>query len=964
MKDLQQNSLKKNIGIYSLLFIIAAAGCYAFFILNGKTFVKYSASNADGLTQTYTAYVALKHMLQNALNGGGWDSWNWSLGLGGDTFEYYGFKLFNPLTYFIIAFPDNLIDVGYSIANVIRQYLAGLTFLLCMREVKLPAKACVTGAISYAFCGWMVEVVFNQGSFENAAIIFPLIVLGTEKIFKKKSPALFIVAVALAIASGVVWTYITGILTVAYYFARYHDYHKDESPLDIIKNTAQFFLYGITGVLISSPFILSILCSMGGATTDTGATTRVWAFSLKKYLTLPLGLFKYAEVGATSYSYICVSAVCICLLPLLIIQMKRRSTPAWIAVVLSLLSLIPLTSKIFNAMSYAAGRWYYGLMFFVIWATMECLNEEMLSSKKNLAIMTGWTLFLGAWAVALYIIDLASAGALLLVGAGICCCLAIIVLAYVYYVAQITNAAVTFVAAAVLIASIVCPSAARTYPRISDYLDKYLEVGESAYKVSTTPERVVPEIDDDSFYRSDQAYRVNKNMRTKLKTNSNIVYGNNSIYTYSSLIDSKWSLFNKYVGNNAGYYSRTNIISNDNRAYLDYLFGVKYFLGSNKYEKTASDYAGYDYDESETIDGVEVLENEHCIGLGTTFSKYISESEWMEYPALVRDQILLQAAVVSDETAEKLDALTQVGASEELDADTQATSTEKSAGLTHATAADLTTNIEEVDATVTAGKNTTIDAAAKTVTVSGGKGSIVLDVPEQENVQLVVALEGLEKQELSYDEAAEIGSLDAAVPDSAIGRWVEQVSYRDDATFKIVTTFGDIEKYCYCEKNSPRGFNDVESYNVNLGYGETIGGEVTMTFTTPGIYTYDAIKVYAIPMDVLDENAEKLEAKSYQITSYDGDEVEGTVTADEAGILFLSIPYDKGWKAYVDGEQVDTISDVDIAFTGIQLTAGEHEVVLKYSHWGMTAALAGTAVGLIGLAAIVYLSARRKNQHK
>lgn len=933
--DLKQNSWKKDTAIYSVFFVVIAVVCYAFFLLTGTSLIKYSTSNADGLTQTYTAYVSLKHMLADLFAGNGWDAWSWSLGLGGDTFEYYGFKLFNPLTYIIIAFPDNLIDVGYSIATIVREYLAGFTFMLCMREVKLPSKAALVGATSYAFCGWMVEVVYNQGSFENAAIIFPLLVMGTEKIFNKKTPYLFIVSVALCVASGVVWTYISGVLIVAYYFVRYHDYHHGESASDFFKNTGEYILYGVIGILISAPFVLSILCSMGGATTHTGANYRTWAFALDKYLELPAGLFKYAEVGATSYSYICVSAVVICLMPLLIRQLKRKSTIAWVAVVMTALSLIPLTSKFFNAMSYPAGRWYFALMFFVIWATIECLNEETLLNRRNYKLATIWILALAIWNAAMFLLGIESRGTIMLVAVGVCCCFAIIALAYVYYIADNKGGWVMPLMAIVLVASISYPALAKTCPSISDYLNDHLKIGESADKLETTPERVVPEIKDDSFFRVDQTYRTNPDMRTKLKTNANVVYGNNSIYTYSSLIDSKWNLFNKAVGNNAGYYSRTNIISNDNRANLDYLFGVKYFLGNNDNEKRASKYAGYGYKKSKTIDGVDVLKTDHCIGLGTAFNQYITESELMEYPEMLRDQVLLQAAVVDDDQATQME------------------------GVKHADKLDIKTSIDSLDITLTTKKNITIDEDSKTITVSGGKGRFWVNIPEVKNCQLVLSFEGLHRQSLSYDEALAMGSDDVEKPKTAFAKWVEEHSYRDTGDFKLITKFRGIKKYCYCEQGSPRGFNDIENYNVNLGYGSSIGGKALVRLGTRGVYKYDAIKVYAIPMDVLDENAEKLENSCLKIDEYSGDRVSGSVSTDENSLLFLSIPYDKGWKATLDGEQVDTISDVNIGFTGIKIPAGYHELKLSYSHWGMSVAHIGSLIGLAALLNIILR--RRKN---
>lgn len=933
-----EKSLSKNILTYSLMFVITAAACYLFFLLNGKTFVKYG-DNVDGLTQIVPAYTAIKHMIGDLLAGKGISSWAWSLGLGGDTFEYYGVKLFNPLTYLIIAFPERLIDVGYTIACVLRQYLAGLTFLLLMRENNFKSIQVITGAISYAFCGWIIGTALNQGSFENVAIIFPLLIMGTEKFFKRKSPALFIVSVALCVASGVTWTYICGIMTLAYFLARYHDYANNLGAGAFFKTLGEYVLYGILGILISAPFILSILCSMTGATTDTAAQKNALFYSVDKYLSVPEGLFRLTEVGPVSYSFIYISVICVCLMPLLIGALRRKNTIAWIAVVMSLLAIFPFTSSLFNGFSYAAGRWYFILAFFLIWATVECLNQETLSQPANLRLMAIWVCILAATVAGMYLLGIGSKGGALTAVFGAVFGLALIGIAYIRYVNKRDNNILVYLAATILIISIACPANVKVSPVVSDYLDEYLDIGEARDRINTSSERVVSDINDNSFFRVDQAYRLNKNMKTKLKTNSNLVYDNNSVYIYSSLVDSKWNEFNHVLGNNYGYFARTAVLSNDNRASIDYLLGVKYFLGNNEHEPNASDYAAYGYKPSLTIDGVEVLKSEHAMGLGCAYSQFISESELMEYPQLVRDQVMLQAVVVPDDQIESL------------------------GNLHHAKPSEIRTEIREVDADLSAGRNAELDESEGSIAVKNGKGYIRIQGIDAENCQLVVSLVGLRRDAKSYEDGKLYGGKDAPkTPKTALAEIVASKSYRDRGDFTITAKYNDIVKYAYCEKDSTRGFNDITEYNINLGYAEKHSGTVRIRLSDTGLYHYDDIKLYAIPMDVLDSAAEELGKSCIHIDRVEraeGDNIKGRISCNEDSLLYLSIPYDRGWKVYVDGERCDTTANVNIAFTGVQLGKGEHIVEMKYSHWGMTAALAGTIVGIIGL--LIVIIRRRRN---
>lgn len=895
-KEKKQSLIKT----YTIFFIIAAFVCYIFFILEGKTLIKYTNANADGLTQTYTSYVAIKHMLQGLFSGKGIDAWSWTLGLGGNTFEYYGFKLFNPLTYLIVAFPERLIDVGYTIATVLRQYLAGFTFLLCAREVKLDKMQSLLGAITYAFSGWVVELVFNQGSFINAAIILPLLIMGTEKILKKKTPALFIVSVFLCLTTGVTWTYISGIVVVAYYFVRYHDYYDFKNIKEFFANTGRYFGYGITGLTIAFPFVSAIILSMGGATTDTEAKTNLFCFALKKYLSIPGGLFKYDEVGATSYSYIFVSALCVALLPLIIISAKKKSTIARIACGLSVLSLFPFVSKFFNGMSYPAGRWYYVLIFFVVWAAVECLNEEFLGSKKNINIMYAWLIVLVTFVLCMYVLGVGQKTTVLMTLFGGAIGAAFTYIACRYYGKDKDDSEkqkkLILAASILLLVSITYPAAGRTAPMFTNYLDGYLEPGESAELLATSSERVAPKLQekDKSFYRTDQAYRANKKMRTKLKTNANIVYDNKSVYMYSSIIDSKWSKFNRVLGNNIGYYSRTNVVSNDNRAFMDYLLGVKYYLGDNKDEKNASKYAGYGYEKVGKIDGITIHKNEHCIGLGTVMEQYITESELMEYPQLVRDQVMLQAAVVPDDEIENLK------------------------GIKHASKSDIKTEIKNLDCQIKRIKRT-----------------VTIKYPKVDNAQIMVSIIGLDRK-----------------------------GKREN--YKIRFKSNGVKKFAYCEKGSPRGFNDITEYNVNMGRSEELSNTIKINFIKPGKYTYDEIKVYAIPMTVLEENYEKLEKNSYKLDfdwddNADTDNLSGTINTKKGGILYLSIPEDSGWDAWEFDEwkQLEKIPDTNIAFTGFIVPAGEHTIVVRYQPYGTAIFV---VLGILGFISDIIYYKRKNNE--
>lgn len=95
-----------------------------------------------------------------------------------------------------------------------------------------------------------------------------------------------------------------------------------------------------------------------------------------------------------------------------------------------------------------------------------------------------------------------------------------------------------------------------------------------------------------------------------------------------------------------------------------------------------------------------------------------------------------------------------------------------------------------------------------------------------------------------------------------------------------------------------------------------------------------------------------MEEQSFQMTKFESSEVEGTITKKESGIVFFSIPYDKGWRAFVDGKEVQTTA-IGNAFLGVSADGGKHEITLRYRSAGFAegAVLTGVGFGIFFLLA-------------
>ena len=88
--------------------------------------------------------------------------------------------------------------------------------------------------------------------------------------------------------------------------------------------------------------------------------------------------------------------------------------------------------------------------------------------------------------------------------------------------------------------------------------------------------------------------------------------------------------------------------------------------------------------------------------------------------------------------------------------------------------------------------------------------------------------------------------------------------------------------------------------------------------------------------------------------------VRGSLPATRAGVLFLSRPFDHGWRLYVDGRE-RVSQQVNIGFIGTELAPGRHEFLLRFRTPGIALGALLTALGLLLLTGWSVLPALRRH---
>jgi len=76
-------------------------------------------------------------------------------------------------------------------------------------------------------------------------------------------------------------------------------------------------------------------------------------------------------------------------------------------------------------------------------------------------------------------------------------------------------------------------------------------------------------------------------------------------------------------------------------------------------------------------------------------------------------------------------------------------------------------------------------------------------------------------------------------------------------------------------------------------------------------------------------DAVNLKKDTLTITQFSQNHIKGRIELDSSGVLFLSIPFDKGWHSIVDGKAIQPML-CNIGFMGLILESGKHNIELDY----------------------------------
>ncbi len=115
--------------------------------------------------------------------------------------------------------------------------------------------------------------------------------------------------------------------------------------------------------------------------------------------------------------------------------------------------------------------------------------------------------------------------------------------------------------------------------------------------------------------------------------------------------------------------------------------------------------------------------------------------------------------------------------------------------------------------------------------------------------------------------------------------------------------------------------------------------------------------LYALNIDVFEEGIERLQSRQFTPDVFEDGHVEGVYNAEKQTDLVLSIPYDKGWSAIIDGKEVALSPAFGGGMSQIQVPEGSHRIEMRFQSPGFTV---GCAASIAALAACLVVARVQK----
>lgn len=212
-------------------------------------------------------YVYYFEKLRNILVSGDSLLYSFERALGGEFMGIFAYYLSSPLSILVAFFPKTMMTESLFLLLVIKTGLCGASFGYYLTRTRMSRPVwTVLFSSMYALCSYVVVMQHNVMWIDNV-ILFPLILYGMDMLIKEGRFRLYVGTLALAILSNFYIGYMTCVFLAVYFFIRYASMTAEERGMQwgnfaFWKALGRMLVFSLLAVMIAAVIILPVYYSL------------------------------------------------------------------------------------------------------------------------------------------------------------------------------------------------------------------------------------------------------------------------------------------------------------------------------------------------------------------------------------------------------------------------------------------------------------------------------------------------------------------------------------------------------------------------------------------------------------------------------------------------------------------------------------------------------------------------------
>lgn len=884
-----KKSVKQYLFLYSLLFCISSFIIFSWYFLTGKSFVY----DGDGMNQYLPIYIFwsryLRTVLKNIfiLHNFIIPQWSFSIGEGADIISTLSYNIVgDPFCFLSFLVPAQYMYIYYSVMSLFRLYCAGLAFAyLCFYKGHTNNYAILTGTFCYIFFHYAILNVARHPHFLNIMIYFPLSIVGAEKVINKNRPYLFIFSIFISALTSFYFFYMHTLLVIVYVLTMlFTNYRKDVKKCIII--IGKFLFFGILGMSLASVILLPTLYAVLQDSREGMLNNFHFFYDLNYYLCLP-SIFSTMK-GIKKWLCLGFSAIT---MPFIFNLFEKHNSmfEKRIFFIFSVFVLFPLFGLILNGMQYPSNRWCWGFAF---------ICSYIVVSQWNSIHKTNVKLFFCISIPILYLSYFYRGMSNIINGT-----INISILILLFLISKYSKNSKTHTKDFVILSAAIFSIFVNSFFLFSKYGDNYAATGTTRSKLSKIFNNEASTIK--LLNNNSQFYRYSGHNLTK---DVSLVSNLSAVQHFISLTNPKIQEFRKKLEYNQSG-NLHSYMGYDDRTALDAISAVKYYYIPGEYPIRPP--FGFEQTEINTI-----YRNIYSLPLAFIYDNIIARDEWEKLNVIQKQEVLIQNAVL-EQPPKNIFSKQPMFRSKIVDS-------------------SITTE-------------TGIHKNGNTLLITKPNTHAIIKFDGQHNSETYLRIENIYYNDIAeYDIALQNNQrLSLFYKTKLFIKKIFELKKSD--TIHIYFTCPDgMQKVLDYKTPSYTWYADRHTFCINLGYSEKPLTDIDVTFEYPGEYIIGNIEVICQPMDNYENQINALKQDIFENEEISTNSVKGNISLDKTKFLYFSIPYSKGWTAYIDGKKTELLQ-ANIMHMGIFVEQGKHVIELKYKTPFLTTGLIISIISFIVL---------------